>query len=277
MSRFTNAEYLQQQQYQNSGNLGARIRLHQLFTVAPKDLHRWSFDMLLACSGSWANILEVGCGRGDLWAKNTDRIPANWQLTLTDFSPGMLDDARANIGEIANRFEMQQADIQQLRFADNTFDTVIANYMLYHVPDIPKGIAELRRVLKPSGTLHAFTNGQNHMKELTDLVREFFPTDDAFAVDSAANYFGLENGADLLQTAFSDVVMIRYESHLHITETQPLMDYVTSMIRLVDIDQARMAALREKTDRHIAEEGAFHITKDTGLFIARGYRDSQEK
>ncbi len=270
MPRFTNADYLQQQQYQNSSNLGARIRLHQLFTVAPKDIHRWAFEMLLACSGSQSNILEAGCGRGDLWAKNTDRIPANWQVTLTDFSAGMLEDARKNIGDIATRFTMQQADVQQLAFDDASFDTVIANYMLYHVPNIPQGIAELRRVLKPSGTLHAFTNGQNHMHELTELVREFFPTDDAFAVDSAANYFGLENGADLLKTAFSDVVMLRYESHLQVTETQPLMDYVTSMIRLVDVDAKRLDALHDKIAAHIAEKGFLHITKDSGLFVARG-------
>jgi ubiquinone/menaquinone biosynthesis C-methylase UbiE len=274
MSRFTNAEYLQQQQYHNSGNLGARIRLHQLFTVAPKDIHRWAFEMLLACSGSQANMLEVGCGRGDLWAKNVDRIPANWQVTLTDFSPGMLDDARANIGNISQRFAMQPADVQQLAFEDASFDTVIAHYMLYHVPNIPQGIAELRRVLKPSGTLHAFTNGQNHMLELTDIVREFFPTDDAFAVDNAAHYFGLENGADLLKTSFADVVMLRYESHLEVTATQPLMDYVTSMIRLVDVDEQRLKALRDKIETHIAEKGFLHITKDSGLFVARGYNHS---
>lgn len=39
-------------------------------------------------------ILELGCGDASLWNKNFNYIPSNWEITLTDFSDGMLKDAK---------------------------------------------------------------------------------------------------------------------------------------------------------------------------------------
>jgi ubiquinone/menaquinone biosynthesis C-methylase UbiE len=73
-------------------------------------------------------VLEVGCGDGNIWRENLDRIPPGWRLTLTDFSPGMVDAARAVLGD---RAEYAVADVQELPFSDASFDAVIANHMLF--------------------------------------------------------------------------------------------------------------------------------------------------
>lgn len=48
-------------------------------------------------------------------------------------------------------------DIQNIPYEDNSFDLVIANMMLYHVPDLPRALAEVGRVLKPEGKLYTAT------------------------------------------------------------------------------------------------------------------------
>src|SRR5688572_25909475 len=213
MERFTSADYLRNEQYKSSSNLGARIRIHEQYSTNTYNIHRWGFDMLLATTGSSGRILEVGCGRGDLWAKNRDRIPAGWKVTLTDFSAGMWEDAKNMIGEAGSGFDWQTADAQNLPFEDGAFDTVIANFMLYHVPDRAKAIRELRRVLKPAGSLHTMTVGDVHMMDLYEVAVKFVP-EVAGDFDNTSIGFRLENGAEQLKQAFADAQMIVMENHL---------------------------------------------------------------
>ena len=138
------------QQYRTDANLNARIDLHRRFTANSYPWHRWVFDHLAPPAA--ACVLELGCGPGDLWRENADRIPAGWDNTLTDFSEGMVAAAQRNLAEIGRVFAFRQADAQDLPFEAAAFDTVIANHMLYHVPD-RRALAEIRRVLKPGGVL----------------------------------------------------------------------------------------------------------------------------
>lgn len=56
--------------------------------------------------------------------------------------------------------------VQALPFQDRSFDVVVANAMLYHVPDLPAGIAELARVMRAQGHLVATTVGCEHLGEV---------------------------------------------------------------------------------------------------------------
>ncbi len=270
-------DYLKQEQYNSSNNLAARIRLHEQFSTSTIDLHRWIFDHMLAVAPPDAKILEVGCGRGDLWHKNAERIPAGWDITLTDFSDGMLADCKAHLGEdVSARFAWDVCDVQDLPFETDSFDIVIANYMLYHVPDRTQGIAELRRVLKSGGTLLAMTNGTNHLKELYELAIAYDQTGELkreWLSESTRSHnpFTLENGGAQLRESFADVRQIPFEDRLEITEVQPLLDYIASMIRLPgqSIVSEHGEKLTRDLENRIQQDGAIHIQKSTGLFIAQ--------
>ena len=82
-----------------------------------------------------------------------------------------------------NQFTFHVADAQSLPFADATFDGAIANHMLYHVPDRAKALGELRRILKPNGILFAATNGERHLTEIGELLRQA-DADDAWWRDT---------------------------------------------------------------------------------------------
>jgi len=170
MSLFTDRGYLLSDQYKNASNLDARIQLHRRFSTNPYGLMLWLFEHLQL--GAGAHILDLGCGPGSLWDDNRARIPPGWEITLSDFSAGMIHQAR---DKLRQRFAYAVGDAQAIPFKGETFDAVIANFMLYHVPDRPRAFAEIHRVLKPGGRLFAATNGQDHMRELREMIAAVDP------------------------------------------------------------------------------------------------------
>jgi ubiquinone/menaquinone biosynthesis C-methylase UbiE len=154
-----------QEQYRTNANLRARIDLHQRFSTSPLSYPRWVFDGY--AFGEEADVLEVGCGDRNIWRENLGRLPAGWRLTLTDFSPGMVEAARAALGDSA---EYAVADVQELPFADASFDGVIANHMLFHVENLPRALGEVARVLRSGGLFCATTLGLGHLRALRELV-----------------------------------------------------------------------------------------------------------
>ena len=168
MSKFTDQEYLKTDQYKDSSNLDARVEIHKRFSTNPYGWFNWVFDTLLKIPAN-ATILELGSGPAYLWKECSNRIPTGWDITLSDLSSGMVDAAWRNLVVTGRNFKFKEIDAQSIPFEDETFDAVIANFMLYHVPDRPQAIAEIKRVLKPGGHLIAATVGDHHLQEMMEF------------------------------------------------------------------------------------------------------------
>lgn len=257
-----NPTYLRDKQYVNAANLDARIALHQDFSTNHYGWMRWVFDHFEALPAT-ARVLELGCGTGALWQENLARVPAGWKITLSDFSPGMLEQAQQQLAGSAPGFAFDVVDIQDIPYASASLDAVIANHMLYHAADRQAAIAEVRRVLRPGGLFFAATNGARHMQELVDLCDRFDPTLDLFRASMAAS-FSLENGAAQLAQSFANVALDEYEDSLNVTEVEPLVRYVDSTAHMD-------ALLAERFRQHVqaqfdANHGLLHIHKASGLF-----------
>lgn len=132
-------------------------------------------------------VLEVGCGEGEMAEQIASRLGV--ELVAIDLSPRMVELARAR------GLDARVADIQSLPFADDTFDVVLAAWMLYHVPDLDRGLAEVARVLRPGGALIAVTNAPDHLQELWELA----------GIERWELPFDGSNGDALLETHFSRV------------------------------------------------------------------------
>jgi SAM-dependent methyltransferase len=264
MSKFTDQQYLKTDQYKDSSNLDARVAIHQRFSTNPYGWMDWVFDHLLDLPAD-AKILELGCGPGYLWKENTSRIPSMWDITLSDLSAGMLDSAWRNLVVTGRNYKFKEIDAQSIPFEDETFDAVIANHMLYHVPDRAKAIAEIKRVLKTDGHFFATTVGDNHLKEITDWFRQIHKSE---IWDSFSNLFTLENGLDQLKPFFPNVTLSRYEDNLRVTELEPLIAYFRSMVRTSELSNDEFAKLETDLKKELKEKGRIFITKDSGLFEA---------
>jgi len=92
-------------------------------------------------------ILEVGVGTG----KNFPYYPSHTEITAIDFSKKMLSRAQEKAEKQGITVKLQQMDVQNLTFEDNTFDTVMATFVFCSVPDPVKGLKEIGRVCKPGG------------------------------------------------------------------------------------------------------------------------------
>ena len=266
MSKLSDQEYLLTNQYKNASNLNARLQLHRRFSTNKYGLPRWvfdQFDLPPVC-----RILDLGCGPANLWVENLDRIPAGWKITLTDFSPGMVEKAQENLRDSGRPFAFDIVDAQDIPYDDASFDAVIANHMLYHVPDRAKALAEMRRVLQPKGKLYASTVGENHMRELDEMISRFDAKGDYLFAKN--NPFTLESGVEQLAPWFTSIALRRYEDDLIITKAAPLIAYVMSMMRVQSVfTDGSLKEFTAYVERELAAHGAIHITKDSGVFEAR--------
>jgi ubiquinone/menaquinone biosynthesis C-methylase UbiE len=264
MSKFTDQKYLKTDQYKDSSNLDARVLIHQRFSINPYGWFKWVFDTLLNLPEN-ARILDLGCGHGLLWKENMDQIHAGWNITLSDLSSGMVDAAWRNLVVTGRAFQFKEIDAQSIPFEEETFDADVANHMLYHVPDRPKAIAEIKRVLKPGGRLIATTVGENHMKE----INEWLPQVSGGKLSGMFSLpFVLENGVEQLKQFFDHVSVSRYPDNLEITEVEPIIAYIRSGFSASDLLEDELTNLRHELEAELKEKGRIFIAKDSGLFEA---------
>ena len=253
-------------QYHDAANLEARIQLHLRFSVNKYRWHPWVFDHLNL--PAQCRILELGCGPGYLWQENIQRIPPGWEITLSDFSAGMLANARCAL-EKQRPFQFKVIDAQSIPLEAGSFDAIIANHMLYHVPDLPAALAEIRRVLRPGGQFYAATNGERHLGEIAEVVAKFdVELADWGKISHVDQPFSLKNGLQQLSSYFTDIRLYCYEDALDVTEVGPLVDYILSGWAH-NIVAGRQDQFKEFLSREMeARSGVFHITKDAGLFVS---------
>ena len=263
MSKFTDQEYLKNDQYRDSSNLNARVELHRRFATNSGGWYPWVFNILETFSPT-ANVLELGCGPGYMWKECLDRIPDGWSITLSDLSDGMLDAAWRDLVVTGRAFKYQQIDTQSIPYPDQTFDIVIANFMLHHVPDRPKALREIQRVLVPGGHFVAATSGHAHLSELDTWLKKASP--DKFIPFN--NPFSLDNGLEQLKPFFSSVEINRYVNELRVTEIEPLMEYILSTTKAKDMPQSALLEIRQEIEDILSQAGEIFITTDSGLFLA---------
>jgi len=266
LSQLTDQRYLRTDQYRDSSNLDARAQLHERFSVNKLGWHRWVFDRL-GCAPD-CRVLELSCGPGYLWDENRDRIPEGWELILSDPSPGMVDRARLSLGNLGHkRLDFAIIDAQTIPFEAAIFDGVIANHMLYHVPDQERVLAEIRRVLRPGGLFYASTTGRTHLRELDELMHRFGTASMREGMWPKPT-FVLENGGDLISLWFSNVLQHRYEDSLSVTEAGPLLAYVSSSFTRSEAVGDSSEGFARFVEQELALHGAIQITKDSGMFEA---------
>jgi ubiquinone/menaquinone biosynthesis C-methylase UbiE len=257
------------EQYKSSSNLEARISLHERFSVNQYGWLPWVFDHFDLPPD--ASVLEVGCGVGKLWQLNAHRISPGWRITLSDFSPGMLETARQNTESINGHFTHELVDIPDIPFANQTFDAVIANHMLYYLSDKARRsqvIAGVRGVIRKGGRFYATTNGVNHMREMVELVRQF-DASIPFVIPIVQN-FSLETGPIEVAEWFGEVELRRYSDGLLVTDADALIEYILSVSTVFSLPAPRKAALSDFVRRWMENNGgAIKIQKDSGLIRAR--------
>jgi SAM-dependent methyltransferase len=200
---------LVREQYAREDNLRARKALYE--EVSGEN----GPDVLWRVLREWGprRVLEVGGGQGELAERIVRELGAT--LTFVDQSERMVDLARTR------GLDAHVGDVQELPFEDGAFDTVVAAWMLYHVPDVDRALAEIARVLAPGGALFAVTNSERHLEELRELI--------GMDVGELVSQFSSENGEALLRRHFVEVERLDMELEVTVRERAKLVAYQQSL------------------------------------------------
>ncbi|MGH2932905.1 MAG: class I SAM-dependent methyltransferase [Gaiellaceae bacterium] len=161
--------------------------------------------------------LEVGCGPGELAERVGSELGA--EVVAVDTSARMVELARAR------GVDARVGDVQDLPFADASFDCAGAAWMLYHVPDVPRALGELARVLRPGGRLVAVTNHLSHLHELRELL--------GLPPASAWTFSG-DNGEELLRRVFPHVETRDAAGGVTFPDRDAVLSYVRSSMTLFE-------------------------------------------
>ena len=181
-------------------------------------------------------VLEVGCGRGEFAQRLAD---GGLEVVATDQSEHMVA-LTAQRGVAAH-----VADVQDLPFADAEFDAAVSNFMLYHVSDVDRGLAELARV---APRLVATTNGFDQLREMWDLVGR--------DLGDRRLIFMRETGEELLRAHFDDVRMIDLPATVELT-ADDMRHYIANSV-----------AHRHLAGRVPDFDGTRTVTASTAVFVA---------
>jgi SAM-dependent methyltransferase len=264
--RFVNRDqvYLRDVQYANGDKLRARTQLHAKYATQSVPWQVWLQGLVNIPVGG--DVLEVGCGTGLLWTIGWTSETSDFALTLTDLSAGMVAETTPLVQRTIPHVTGLAADAQDLPFADDSFDVVIANQMLYHVPDPTQALREFARVLRPGGVLMASTVGSGHLRELFRIEAAVFgPT----RVLRHHEVFGAQSGENLLTDIFDHVVWHPYDDQLRCTNVDDVIDYICSTPPGEDATDDQVAHLRRIIEDQMAElDGVLVVNKDVGAFTA---------
>ena len=255
------------EQYRDSSRFDARVQIYALFDQSPEPWMRWLFERLSLSPRE--RVLEVGCGTGNLWRENAERVPHGATLVVTDAAPAMLEQARARLAGLALAPDFRAADAQALPFADASFELVLANHMLYHVPDRARALAELARVLRPGGRLVVGTNHWTHLLELRELLERFGLAGLLLAPLRDRSEFDLETAAEEIAAVLDVQRVERRRSALAIRAVEPLLAYVRSMAPSGALSESALDALARHAARQIELAGALHVGIEAGVVLAR--------
>ena len=262
-------------QYTDSTKLRIRAETHQRYTMYPSSAGPIEGDPFidgllrhLRLQRAGLRLLDVGCGPGTLHAR-LQREHGAWVVGV-DTSLGMLAEARQ---QRAGRYA--QADAQALPLVDAAFDRVMANHMLFHVPDQDQALREMRRVLRPGGRLVLTTNGPSFMLRFDEVHAGAARSLGYVPTPSIGLRFTLAD-LDLVRRTFPEAERHVLESELVFPEAEPaLRYYASSMVdRIADrpTDSSHRARLlplvRDRIVAIIAAEGAFRLSKSVGWFTA---------
>jgi len=232
------------------------------------------FDWLLALLEPQPDLLllDAGCGHG---AQHPRLRQQRMRILGIDLSAGMLREARAQAREQGLTVALCRGDSQRLPLADASVDRVMANHMLYHVPEIRRALGELRRVLRPGGRAVLGTNAADSGRRLIDLH------------DAAARALGLATlppvyerfhlgHLPLVQEVFPAAILkLRSDAFVFPDAPAALRYYASALIDHVEPlprDGSHRARLLElvapEIQKILDREGVFRVPKNAGCFVA---------
>lgn len=146
--------------------------------------------------GTQTDILDVGCGGGRTISKLATRAPGARVRGIDHSAASVAVSTRVNAETVAaGRVEVLEGSVSELPYSTDTFDLVTAVETHFHWPDLPQGVREVLRVLKPDGVLVLIAEVYRGASSATSVLIE------KYAVAAGMTLLTEAGHRDLLETA----------------------------------------------------------------------------
>jgi SAM-dependent methyltransferase len=270
MTEFGTGATQLREQYSTADRLRARIEVHERYSEQKLNFYGLVLDQLQLAPGQ--QLLDVGCGSGGYHPRLAGR---GISAVALDYSAGMAQTSHQQAVKQGLPVRVIQADSQRVPFPDASFDRVMANHMLYHVPDILAALREIRRVLKPGGRAVLTTNAADHMERMATLHRDAAHELGYSAVSIGGRRFTLDH-LDLVREVFPNAEVALIPNAFVFPAAAPaLQHYLSGAVDALadrpadNSHRPKLEALvRAKIEAILAREGVFRVPKNAGCFVA---------
>ncbi|MGV8050220.1 MAG: class I SAM-dependent methyltransferase [Anaerolineaceae bacterium] len=258
---------------ETTNDLLKRIDIHSQYGA--KDIDAWMLEVLKLEKG--IKILDVGCGAGKQCFSFYHHLEGNAEITGTDVSEALLDQARLENQKINNAVKFSSLDFNKpFDLPSDYFDLISACFTIYYAQDIPFTLAEMQRVLKPGGRL--FTTGPMPTNKAVfyDVIRE--ATGRPIPPMPGSSRYAPEIYGTM-ERLFSKVEQHIFENPLTFKSVEPFMTYTrasmsedrklwNSLFVTKDDFEKVMTQIEAVANTRIERDGELVMVKVVGGFIA---------
>jgi ubiquinone/menaquinone biosynthesis C-methylase UbiE len=258
---------------ETTDDLAKRINIHTQF--GSRDIDQWMLEILDLKPG--IKILDVGCGSGKQCFSFYHHLNGEVEITGTDVSESLLDDARSKNEAIKNVIDFKFLDFNQpFDLPENHYDLISACFAIYYAQNIPFTLAEMHRLLVPGGRL--FTTGPmpSNKQLFYDIIKEAtgkpIPP-----MPGSSRYASQIYGT--MQDLFSKTEQHIFENPLTFEAVEPFMIYTrasmsedrklwNSLFQTHEEFEKVMTAIEKTAQKFLEQDGKLVMTKVVGGFIA---------
>lgn len=263
------ADYLADQ-YSDSQKLRIRQETHALYSECAGTFFDWMLARIEANPGD--ELADIGCGHG---AYHAPLAQMGVRITAVDASAGMVVEAQRLARRDRWPIRVLQADAQALPLAPQWFDRIMANHMLYHVPDQRAALGELRRIARPGARVVLATMAADSGRLLHDLHAAAAAEVGLAATPHDGARFNLDH-IGLVRAFFPNAEVVRREDAFLFPDVESVLRYyATGIIDHIDApppDAGHRAQLMRAMALRVADilavDGVLRVPKTAGCFIA---------
>jgi len=268
--RFADPAYLAEQ-YGDAKRLRIRLETH----VRYSENRGHFFDFLLGHLEARPDLvlLDVGCGHG---AQHVRLRQQRMRIVGLDRSPGMLAEARAQAREARLDVRLCRGDAERIPLGDASVQRVMANHMLYHVPDRHAALREMRRVMAPGGRIVLGTNAADTGRRLIELHNALAAKLGYEVPSTLYDRFNLGHLSRVQEIFPAAKLKVRHDAFVFPNAPSAIRYYASALLDHVEprpADDGHRHALLQlmvpEIQKIIDTEGVFRVPKNAGCFVAQ--------
>lgn len=210
-------------------------------------------------------VADVGCGTGQHLLRYAEAVAPGGEAVGYDFSP----DAVAGARDRGARAEV--ADGASLPAPDGSFDALASSFAVYYLPDLPRTLAEWRRVLRPGGLLAVAGPAEGTNRELYEFHRAVTGHPPSDVDRMAVGYVETTLREGLDAAGFAEVRVETFDNPIRFPGAEAFLEYwmATSLFIRSVPDEERADARRRGEALLAAEAETPVITKRVAIALAR--------